>query len=51
VCWQKIAGTGLGEIYESAYELARERLEVQDCYLANAGTPAAKILALSMVDC
>jgi len=51
VCWQKIAGTGLGEIYESAYELARERLEDQDCYLANAGTPAAKILALSMVDC
>jgi hypothetical protein len=51
VCWQKIAGTGLGAIYESAYELARDRLEDQDCYLANAGTPAAKILALSMVDC
>jgi hypothetical protein len=51
VCWQKIAGTGLGKIYESAYELARERLEDQNCYLANAGTPAAKILALSMVDC
>jgi len=50
VCWQKIAGTGLGNIYESAYELARERLADMDCYLPNAGTPAAKILALSMVD-
>jgi len=50
VCWQKIAGTGIGDIYESAYELARERLEDQDCFLANAGAPAAKILALSMVD-
>ena len=48
--WSKIEGTRIGEIYQSAYDMAKVRLMDSDFYPPSAGTPAAKIIALSMID-
>jgi len=48
--WSNIVGTNLGKIFQSAYDLARTRLEDPDFYPSSAGTPAAKILSFSLLD-
>ena len=48
--WSKIEGTPIGEIYQSAYDMAKVRLTDPDFYPPSAGTPAAKIIALLMID-
>jgi hypothetical protein len=48
--WQRIKGTKIGEIYQSAYDTAKERLLDPDYYQPSAGTPAAKIISLMMTD-
>ncbi len=48
--WAKIEGTKLGDVYQSAYDTAKERLLDPDFYPPSAGTPAAKIISLMMVD-
>ena len=49
-CWAKIVGTGLEKIYSYAYDLARNRLDDPEYYIPSAGTPAAKIISLLLVD-
>jgi len=48
--WSNIVGTNLGKIFQSAYDLAKTRLEDPDFYPPSAGTPAAKILSFSLLD-
>jgi hypothetical protein len=48
--WSKISDTKLGEVYQSAYDTAKERLLDPDFYPPSAGTPAAKIISLLMTD-
>ena len=48
--WMKIEGTKLGDVYQSAYDTAKERLLDPDFYPPSAGTPAAKIISLMMTD-
>ena len=48
--WSKIEGTKLGDVYQSAYDTAKERLLDPDFYPPSAGTPAAKIISLMMTD-
>ena len=48
--WMKIKGTKLGDVYQSAYDTAKERLLDPDFYPPSAGTPAAKIISLMMTD-
>ena len=48
--WAKIEGTKLGDVYQSAYDTAKERLLDPDFYPPSAGTPAAKIISLMMTD-
>lgn len=38
------------QIYNEAYETAKLRLASEDAYLPNAGTPAAKIISLMLLD-
>ena len=48
--WSKIVGTNLEQIFQSAYDLAKTRLEDPGFYSPSAGTPAAKIISLSLLD-
>jgi hypothetical protein len=48
--WSNIVGTNLGKIFQSTYDLAKTRLEDPDFYPPSAGTPAAKILSISLLD-
>ncbi|CAI8266593.1 MAG: Uncharacterised protein [Euryarchaeota archaeon UBA443] len=48
--WSKISDTKLGQVYQSAYETAKERLIDPEFYPPSAGTPAAKIISLMMMD-
>ena len=48
--WSKISDTKLGQVYQSAYETAKERLMDPEFYPPSAGTPAAKIISLMMMD-
>ena len=48
--WSNIVGTNLEQIFQSAYDLAITRLKDNDSYPPSAGTPAAKIFALSLLD-
>ena len=48
--WSKMNGTKLREVYQSAYDTAKERLLDPDFYPPSAGTPAAKIISLMMTE-
>ena len=48
--WSEIVGTNLEQIFQSAYELAKTRLEDSGFYSPSAGTPAAKLISLSLID-
>ena len=48
--WSDISDTKLGEVYQSAYDTAKERLMDPEFYPPSAGTPAAKIISLLMTD-
>jgi hypothetical protein len=48
--WSKITGTNLENIFQSAYDLAKTRLGDPDFYPPSAGTPAAKIFSLLLID-
>ena len=48
--WSEIVGTNLEQIFQSAYELAKTRLEDPGFYSPSAGTPAAKIFSLCLLD-
>ena len=48
--WSKIVGTNLEQTFQSAYDLAKTRLQDSGFYSPSAGTPAAKILSLSLLD-
>jgi hypothetical protein len=48
--WSKIVGTNLEQIFQSAYDLAITRLQDPEFYSPSAGTPAAKIISLSLLD-
>jgi hypothetical protein len=38
------------QIYKEAYETAKQRLASENAYVPNAGTPAAKIISLMLLD-
>jgi len=48
--WENITDKEVKAAYLSAYETAKERLEDPDYYPPSAGTPAAKIISLSLLD-
>ena len=48
--WNKITDGEVKAAYASAYETAIERLGDPDFYPPSAGTPAAKIISLSLLD-
>jgi hypothetical protein len=48
--WKNISDPEVKSAYKSAYEMAIERLNNPDAYVPNAGTPAAKIISLSLLD-
>ena len=48
--WEKITDKEVKAAYLSAYETAKERLEDPDYYPPSAGTPAAKIISLNLLD-
>jgi hypothetical protein len=48
--WSEITDDGVRAAYKSAYNLAKERLSDRDFYPPSAGTPAAKIISLSLLD-
>ena len=48
--WTKITDEEVKTAYTSAYEIAKERLGDPDFYPPSAGTPAAKIISLSLLD-
>lgn len=48
--WSKIVGTNLERTFQSAYDLAKTRLQDSGFYSPSAGTPAAKIISLSLLD-
>ena len=48
--WENITDKEVKAAYLSAYETAKERLEDPDYYPPSAGTPAAKIISLSLQD-
>lgn len=48
--WENISDSEVKSAYNSAYEMAKERLNNPGAYVPNAGTPAAKIISLSLLD-
>ena len=48
--WSSIGDRALREVYQSAYDTAKERLTDPDYYPPNAGTPAAKIISHILFD-
>ena len=48
--WRAIEDPKLKQVYQSAYDTAKERLLDPDFYPPSAGTPAAKIISLMMTD-
>jgi len=48
--WGKITDKEVKSAYLTAYETAIERLDDPDYYPPSAGTPAAKIISLSLLD-
>ena len=48
--WKAIDDTKLKQVYQSAYDTAKERLLDPDFYPPSAGTPAAKIISLMMTE-
>ena len=48
--WSKITDNEIKSAYQSAYDLAKTRLANPDFYPPSAGTPAAKIISLSLLD-
>ncbi len=50
IVWRNISDSEVKSAYKSAYEMAIERLSNPDAYVPNAGTPAAKIISLSLLD-
>ncbi len=50
IVWNNISDSEVKSAYKSAYEMAIERLSNPDAYVPNAGTPAAKIISLSLLD-
>ena len=50
MAWDNITNSNVKDAYNSAYETAIERLNNFDYYPPSAGTPAAKIISLSLLD-
>ena len=48
--WEKITDKEVKSAYQNAYDTAKEKLSDPDYYLPEAGTPAAKIISLSLLD-
>ncbi len=48
--WGNISDSEVKSAYKSAYEMAIEKINDPDAYVPNAGTPAAKIISLSLLD-
>ena len=48
--WSKIIDDEIKSVYQSTYDLAKTRLANPDFYPPSAGTPAAKIISLSLLD-
>ena len=48
--WSSIEDDKIRKVYQSAYDTAKERLTDPDSYPPNAGTPAAKVISLLLLD-
>ena len=48
--WDKITDKKVKSAYQNAYDTAKERLNDSEYYLPSAGTPAAKIISLSVLN-
>ena len=50
MAWTNITNSKVKDAYKSAYETAIERLSDPDYYPPSAGTPAAKIISLHLIN-
>ena len=48
--WSSIEDEDIRKVYQSAYDTAKQRLTDSDYYPPSAGTPAAKVISLLMLD-
>ena len=48
--WDKLKNKELKEIYQPAYDLAKERFSKEKVYFPSAATPAAKIISLALTE-
>ena len=48
--WEKLKSKELKEIYQPAYDLAKERFSQEKVYFPSAATPAAKIISLALTE-
>ena len=48
--WETLENEELKEIYQPAYDLAKERFSQEKVYFPSAATPAAKIISLALTE-